>query len=85
MLADKDGWAINDAIQDDNSISELDDSCVDVLLQTIEAIDGKCRVTQLHITALAVFICKELSKNESSDDQQNGTRNALGALNSEGM
>ena len=43
------------------------------------------RVTQLHITALAVFICKELSKNESSDDQQNGTRNALGALNSEGM
>ena len=50
---------MHDTIQDDNSISDSEDSPLDVLLETMEAIDGKCRVTQFHITALAVFISKE--------------------------
>ena len=52
----------------------------------METIDGKCRVIQLHITVLAVFIFKELTynENESSDDQQNDTWNALDDLNSGG-
>ena len=62
FVVDDDGQAKHNAIQDGSSNSDLEDSPLDVLLETMETMDGKCRVIQLHITVLAVFIFKELTK-----------------------
>lgn len=85
LFVDDDGQAMHSAIQDDSSNSDSEDSPLDVLLETMEAMDGKYRVTQLHITVVAVCIFKGANnKDESSDNQQIDTRSALGDLNSEG-